>query len=125
MKYEIEISRLARKVLSFFGLELRWTPGARQVWVIDAMTRDLVKAYMELPIGGLFEKQFEATRVVNDYKIASRVFIEALGSIKIWSYGRDIETLAPKKILDNPFFKYRSLEEIAVKLDLLAEETER
>lgn len=125
MKYEIEISRLARKVLSFFGLELRWTPGARQVWVIDAMTRDLVKAYMELPIGGLFEKQFEATRVVNDYKIASRIFIEALGSIKIWSYGRDIETLAPKKILDNPFFKYRSLEEIAVKLDLLAEETER
>ena len=125
MKDEIEIASLARKVLSFFGLELRWTPGARQIWMIESMTGELVKAYMELPIGGLFEKQFEATRVVNDYKIASRVFIEALGSIKIWSYGRDIETLAPKKILDNPFFKYRSLEEIAVKLDLLAEETER
>ena len=125
LKDEIEISRLARKVLSFFGLELRWTPGARQIWVIDAMTCDLVKAYMELPIGGLFEKQFKATRAVDDYKIASIIFIEALGSIKIWSYGRDIETLAPKKILDNPFFKYRSLEEIAVKLDLLAGETKR
>ena len=125
MKDEIDIASLARKVLSFFGLELRWTPGARQIWVIDAMTRDLVKAYMELPIGGLFEKQFEATRVVNDYKIASIIFIEALGSIKIWSYGRDIETLAPKKILDNPFFKCRSLEEIAVKLDLLVGEKER
>ena len=125
MKDEIDIASLARKVLSFFGLELRWTPGARQIWVIDAMTRDLVKAYMELPIGGLFEKQFEATRVVNDYKIASIIFIEALGSIKIWSYGRDIETLAPKKSLDNPFFKCRSLEEIAVKLDLLVGEKER
>ena len=66
MKDEIDIASLARKVLSFFGLELRWTPIVRQVWVIDAMTRDLVKAYTELPIGGLFEKQFEATRVVND-----------------------------------------------------------
>ena len=125
MKDEIDIASLARKVLSFFGLELQWMTSARQIWVIDAMTCDLVKAYMELPIGGLFEKQFKATRVVDDYKIASRVFIEALGSIKIWSYGRDIETLAPKKILYNPFFKCGSLEEIAVKFDLLAEETER
>ena len=125
MKDEIDITSLARKVLSFFGLELRWIIGAKQIWVIEAMTGDLVKAHMELPIGGLFEKQFEATRVVDDYKIASRVFIEALGSIKIWSYGRDIETLAPKKILYNPFFKCRSLEEIAVKLDLLAGEKER
>ena len=125
MKAEIDIASLARKVLSFFGLELQWMTSARQIWVIDAMTCDLVKAYIELPIGGLFEKQFEATRVVNDYKIASRVFIEALGSIKIWSYGRDIETLAPKKILYNPFFNHRSLEEIAVKLDLLVGEKER
>ena len=125
MKDEIDIASLARKVLSFFGLELQWMTSARQIWVIDAMTCDLVKAYMELPIGGLFEKQFKATRVVDDYKIASRVFIEALGSIKIWSYGRDIETLAPKKILYNPFFKCGSLEEIAVKLDLLAREIER
>ena len=125
MKDEIDIASLARKVLSFFGLELQLMTSARQIWVIDAMTCDLVKAYMELPIGGLFEKQFKATRVVDDYKIASRVFIEALGSIKIWSYGRDIETLAPKKILYNPFFKCRSLEEIAVKLDLLVGEKER
>lgn len=125
MKDKIDITSLARKVLSFFGLELRWIANAKQIWVIEAMTGDLVKAHMELPIGGLFEKQFKATRVVDDYKTASRVFIEALGSIKIWSYGRDIETLAPKKILDNPFFKCRSLEEIAVKLDLLAGEKER
>lgn len=125
LKDEIDIVSLARKVLSFFGLELQWMISARQIWIIDAMTCDLVKAYMELPIGGLFEKKFKATRVVDDYKIASRVFIEALGSIKIWSYGRDIETLAPKKILYNPFFKCGSLEEITVKLDLLAREIER
>lgn len=133
MKDEIEIVSLAKKVLSFFGLELQWMISARQIWIIEAMTGDLVTACMELPTGELLVQSSEVTcdslflksRMINDYEIVYRTFIEALGSIKKLCYGRDIETLAPKKILDNPFFKYRSLEEIAVKLDLLAEETER
>ena len=48
-----------------------------------------------------------------------KAFIESLRPIKKLSYGMDIETLEPKKVLENPFFNYRSLEEIAVKLDLL------
>ena len=136
MKDKIDITSLARKVLSFFGLELRWIIGAKQIWVIEAMTGDLVTACMEQSADELFEQPLEVARdsillkrdsilLKDDYEIAYRTFIESLGSIKKWSYGLDGETLEPKKILDNPFFKCRSLEEIAVKLDLLAGEKER
>ena len=129
MKDEIDITSLARKVLSFFGLVLRWIIGAKQIWLIEAMTGDLVTACMEQSADELFEQPLEVTRdsilLKDDYEIAYRTFIESLGLIKKWSYGLDVETLAPKKILDNPFFNHRSLEEIAVKLDLLAGEKER
>ena len=129
MKDKIDITSLARKVLSFFGLELRWITNAKQIWVIEAMTGDLVTACMEQSADELFEQPLEVARdsilLKDDYEIAYRTFIEALGSIKKWSYGLDVETLEPKKILDNPFFNHRSLEEIAVKLDLLAGEKER
>lgn len=126
---EIEIVSLARKVLSFFGLELQWITSAKQILIIEAMTGDLVTACMELPTGELFEQPLEVARdsilLKDDYEIAYRTFIESLSSIKKWNYGLDVETLEPKKILDNPFFKCESLEEIAVKLDLLAGEKER
>ena len=129
MKDEIDITSLARKVLSFFGLELRWIIGAKQIWVIEAMTGDLVTACMEQSADELFEQPLEVARdsilLKDDYEIAYRTFIESLGSIKKWSYGLDVKTLAPKKILYNPFFNHRSLEEIAVKLDLLAGERKR
>ena len=129
MKDEIDISSLARKVLSFFGLELRWITNAKQIWVSEAMTGDLVTACMEQSADELFEQPLEVARdsilLKDDYEIAYRTFIESLGSIKKWSYGLDVGTLEPKKILDNPFFNHRSLEEIAVKLDLLAGEKEK
>ena len=128
MKDEIDIASLARKVLSFFGLELRWIIGAKQIWLIEAMTGDLVTACMEQSADKLFEQPLEVARdgilLKDDYEIAYRTFIESLSSIKKWNYGLDVETLEPKKILDNPFFKYRSLEEIAIKLDLLAGDRE-
>ena len=128
MKDEIDIASLARKVLSFFGLELRWIIGAKQIWLIEAMTGDLVTACMEQSADKLFEQPLEVARdgilLKDDYEIAYRTFIESLSSIKKWNYGLDVETLEPKKILDNPFFKYRSLEEIAIKLDLLARDRE-
>ena len=106
---------------------------ARQIWIIEAITSDLVIAYMESPTGELLVQPPEVTcdslflksRVLDDYKIVYRTFIEALGSIKKLCYGLDVKTLAPKKILYNPFFKCRSLEEIAVKLYLLVGEKER
>ena len=125
---EIEIVSLARKVLSFFGLELQWITSARQIWIIEAMSGDLVTACMELPTGELFEQPLEVARdsilLKDDYEIAYRAFIESLSSIKKWNYGIDVETLEPKKILDNPFLKCGSLEEIAVKLDLLVGDRE-
>ena len=124
---EDEIASLARKVLSFFGLELQWMASSRLVWVTEVMTGELVTAFMELSTGELLEQPLEVARDsillksrVDGSKIASRAFMEALSLIKKWSYGLDVETLEPKKFLDNPFFKLGSLEEIAVKLDLLA-----
>ena len=129
MKDEVDIANLARKVLSFFGLELRWIASAKQIWVIEAMTGDLVTACMERSANELFEQPLEVARdsilLKDDYEIAYRTFIESLGSIKKWSYGLDVETLEPKKILDNPFFNHRSLEKIAVKLDLLVPEEKK
>lgn len=130
---DYEIVSLARKVLSFFGLELQWAASARQFWVTEVMTGELVTAFTELPTGKLLEQPFEVardsillkSRMVNDPEIASRAFLEALSLVKKWGYGLDIETLEPKKFLDNPFFKLESLEEIAMKLDLLAGERER
>ena len=131
MMDEDEIASLARKILSFFGLELQWIASARQVWIAEAMTGEPVTAFMELPTGELLEQPLEVARDsillksrVDGSKIASRAFIEALSLIKKWSYGLDVETLEPKKILVNPFFKLGSLEEIAVKLQLLAGEIE-
>ena len=129
MKDEIEIVSLARKVLIFFGLELRWMTSAKKIWVVEAMTGDLVSPCMEWSADELFEQPLEVARdsilLKDDSEIAYRTFIECLGSIKKWSYGLDDETLEPKKILDNPFFNHRSLEEIAMKLDLLVGEKER
>ena len=132
----IENIDLVKRVLDFLGLELQWITSARQVWIIEAMTGDLVTACMEQSADELSEQPLEVARdsillkrdsilLKDDYEIAYRTFIESLGLIKKWSYGLDVETLEPKKILDNPFFKCRSLEEIAVKLDLLAGEKER
>ena len=133
MKDEIEIASLARKVLSFFGLALRWTPGAKQIWMIEIMTGELVTAFIESPTSKSLGQPFDVaggrillkSSLIYDSETVYRTFIESLGSIKKWSYGLDVETLKPKKILDNPFFNHGSLEEIAVKLDLLVPEEKK
>ena len=133
MKDEIEIASLDRKVLSFFGLELRWTPGAKQIWMIETMTGELVTAFMESPTSESLGQPFDVSSgriilkssLIYDSETVYRAFIEALGSIKKLCYGLDVKTLEPKKTLGNPFFKCGSLEEIAVKLDLFAGERKR
>ena len=133
MKDEIDITSLARKVLSFFGLALRWTPGAKQIWMIEIMTGELVTAFIESPTSKSLGQPFDVaggrillkSSLIYDSETVYRTFIESLGSIKKWSYGLDVETLKPKKILDNPFFNHGSLEEIAVKLDLLVPEEKK
>ena len=84
MKDEIDIASLARKVLSFFGLELRWIASAKQIWLIEAMTGDLVTACMERSANELFEQPLEAHFLESrcrsdDSEIAYRAFIESLG----------------------------------------------
>lgn len=125
---------LVKKILGFLGLEIQWIGSARQIWMTDVETGDVVTVYLELDgEGGLIqERPFEVPRESvllnvdrdgND--IAEKAFLQMIWMVKKLSYGMDIETLEPKKILENPFFKLKSVEEIAMKLDLLAGEGEK
>ena len=123
-----ERKTLVKRILGFLGLEIQWLGSARQIWMTDVETGDAVTVYLELEEGGLIqERPFEVPResvllnvdcTSND--IAEKAFLEMIWRVKKLSYGMDIETLEPKKVLENPFFQLKSAEEIAVKLDLLS-----
>lgn len=123
-----ERKTLVKRILGFLGLEIQWIGSARQIWMTEVETGDVVTVYLELEEGGLIqERPFEIPRdsvLLNvdcdGNDIAEKAFLEMIWMVKKLSYGMDIETLEPKKVLENPFFRLKSAEEIAVKLDLLA-----
>lgn len=127
MANDIDINSLARRILDFLDLRMQWISSFRQVMLFDNESNDLVTAQYELDNGCLIEMPIES-RVIesrvddasksNELSTAASALINSLESIKFWSYGIDIGTLQPKKIVKNPFFGMRSLEEIAMKLDL-------
>lgn len=128
---QIETIDLVKRVLDFLGLELQWIASARHIWMVDAETGDVVTVFMELYDGSVVEQSLEVPRNsilleagTDDENIVMQTFIESLRLIKKLSYGMDIETLEPKKVLENPFFKLKSAEEIAMKLDLLTGDRE-
>lgn len=132
MSRDIDTRTLMARILGFLGLEMQWIASARQIWLLDVESRDVVTVFMELHDGSLVEKPLEVEREnvllnveIDGEDVAERAFFESLGMIRKFSYGMDIETLEPKKILSNPFFKLGSLEEIAIKLDLLDGERKR
>ena len=125
---------LVKRILGFLSLEIQWIESARQIWMSDVETGDVVTVYLELDgEGGLVqERPLEVPRdsaLLNDNcdgnDIAEKAFLEMIWMVKKLSYGMDIETLEPKKVLENPFFKLKSAEEIAMKLDLLAGDVEK
>lgn len=124
-----ERKTLVKRILGFLGLEIQWIGSARQIWMTDVETGDVVTVYLELDgEGGLIqERPFEVLREsvllnvnCDGNDIAEKAFLEMIWMVKKLSYGMDIETLEPKKILENPFFGLKSPEEIAIKLDLLS-----
>ena len=124
-----ERKTLVKRILGFLGLEIQWVGSARQIWMTDVETGDVVTVYLELDgEGGLIqERPFEVPREsvllnvdCDGNDIAEKAFLEMIWMVKKLSYGMDIETLEPKKVLENPFFQLKSAEEIAVKLDLLS-----
>ncbi len=128
-----ERKTLVKRILGFLGLEIQWIGSARQIWMSDVETGDVVTVYLELEEGGLIqERPFEVPREsvllnvdCDGNDIAEKAFLEMIWMVKKLSYGMDIETLEPKKVLENPFFQLKSAEEIAMKLDLLAGEGEK
>lgn len=127
MANDIDINSLARRILDFLDLRMQWISSFKQVMLFDNEFDDVVTALYELDNGCLMEMPIES-RVIesrvddasksNELSIAASALINSLESIKFWSYGIDIGTLQPKKTVENPFFRMRSLEEIAMKLDL-------
>lgn len=128
MANDIDINSLARRILDFLGLRMQWISDFKLVILFDNESNDLVTAQYELDNGCLIEMPIKS-RVIesrvddasksNELSTAASVFIESLKSIKFWNYGMDIWTLQSKKTVENPFFGMRSLENIAMKLDLL------
>lgn len=118
---------LIKKVLFFLGLELWWCAGSKQIWLSDVMSGDIVTVFMKLYDDSIVEKPIEVKRKdillnieLDREHVAGKAFLEILGSIKAFSYGINLETLEPRKTLDNPFFGSKCIEEIAIKLDLLS-----
>ena len=119
MKECIDIKTLVKRVLDFLGLEMHLLSNAKQVMLFGIESDDVVTCVFEADNGDLIEMPVEHTVNIDSSDLAARIFIDRLGSIKLLSYGMNIETLQPKKTVENPFFGMRSLEEIAMKLDLL------
>ena len=127
MADELEAGDLARRVCELLGVEIQWLASAKQIWIVDSETGDMVTAVMELKDGQLQEQPLEVTRdsvllkvETESSEMAAKALLECIGMVKRLSYGLDVETLEPVKTVENPFFGLKSREEIAVKLDLLA-----
>ena len=123
MTDDIDIETLARRILDFLDLRMQWFSRSKQVMLFDNEFDDVVTALYDRGDGCLIEMPIESrvddASKSNELSIAASVLIDNLESIKFWCYGIDIETLQSKKTVENPFFRMRSLEEIAMKLDLL------
>jgi len=125
---ELETRDLARRVCELLGVEIQWLANAKQIWIVDSETGDMVTAVMELKDGRLQEQPLEVTwdNVLltvepRSSEMAAEALLECIGVVKRLNYGMDLETLEPVKTVENPFFGLKSREEIAVKLDLLAD----
>ena len=91
---------------------------AKQVMLFDIESDDVVTCVFEADNGDLIEMPVEHAVNIDGLDLAARIFIDWLGSIKFLNYGMNIETLQPKKIVENPFYGM-TLDELRVKLDLL------
>lgn len=123
---ELDAKNLAGRVCELLGVEIQWLVSAKQIWMVDSETGDMVTAIMELEDGQLQERPLEVMREsvllkfeTESNEIVAEAFLKCIGIVKRLNCGLDMETLEPAKIVENPFFGLKSYEEIAVKLDLL------
>lgn len=112
---KIDISSLSKKILDALGLSIAWMRGSGVAWFIDASTRNIV-----LGIGANGQEidiDSNSSTMTNSIDILA---LDAVLKVKSFAYGLDCRTMAPKKMVSNPFFDLKSYEEIAVQLDLLS-----
>lgn len=130
----VDAEDLVKKVSRFLGIEFRLLGGIKKhIQVVDAATQEQVTTFVEVsnvglvhnvclietPIVEISVDSHIATKVIDDRKTFASACLDLLGKIKMLGFGLDIKTLEPIETLDNPFFGLKSLEEIALKLDLI------
>lgn len=111
---KIDTSSLSKKILDALGLSIVWMRGSGAGWFVDASTHDIV-----LGIGNGQEIDIDGNGSTAEAGI-DILALDAVLKVKSFAYGLDCRTMAPKKIVSNPFFGLKSYEEIAVQLDLLS-----
>lgn len=123
LERSIDSIELGRRVLMFFNMTAEVGFGGMPVSFTDAASRDIVD-----PIVVRFGAQeslytrhpdvfvaYGASGIDN----AVEVLVDSLGEVERLEYGIDVESFMPLKTVMNPFYGCRSLEEIAIRLDLI------
>ena len=108
---------LAEKILDALGLYIAWVRGSTAGLFVDTNTHGIVLGIgadgQEIDIG----IDSNSSTIVDSTDILA---LDAVLMVKSFAYDLDCRTMAPKKMVSNPFFGLKSYEEIAVQLDLLS-----
>lgn len=122
-KGHIDVVDLAKRVCDILGVQVHYSSNSNQLWLSRCGTDDEVSCVFghmsDMPdMPEMLPASFNATRVDDDI-VSSYSFIDRLRLIRKFHYGMDIRTFNSVKVIDNPFFMLKTLEEIAMKCDLL------
>ena len=109
----------AQDILEFLELAIEFK--RMDIWVIWRKTNEFVACYDEEGYDFYFSgRVLEDILSEKDDKRQLSMFVERfLYRIKTFKYGLDVNTLEPKKIVQNPFFGLSCSEEACMHLDLL------
>lgn len=113
---DIDYAVLVKKILDFLGIELYWISDTKQICVLNAKSKD-----KEVVIAELYDGNHAILFNVKNYiekSFMEKTFLENLGIIKTFRYGID-DNLDFTNECINPFFAFKSLEELSIQLDLL------
>lgn len=108
-----------KDILEFLELNVQFKRTA--IWTIWTKTDEFVSCHAEDDFDFCFSgRALDDILSERDDEQKLNLFIERfLYRIKTFKYGLDVNTLEPKKIVQNPFFGMNCLEEACLHLDLL------
>ncbi len=113
---DIDCDKLIDRVLDFFGILMLDMRVMNQFVLIDDTARDLVIPYDAFGNGiSLYVAAEDTKASTSARQMASHCLLQMLKEAKTLEY------MHSRKTVENPFFRWQCLEEVALKLDLLEE----